>query len=879
MGDVYCPFCGLVFRPIYSARTPRSAEFRELVQCPDYNVRSDNRFEENDDMYDQDLVTSETTDWMLRPYLIWLDPSTREAFLHGPFTLTQHGVFEFDGGLLNVPNLPGGIQHLRGYDYCKLWGANTLPVLPFHWSCYQLFATVMYGFPNATDRIDKYTLYKIVRWLIAPGWSFQCYLPRLDYGDPNPVDDEDSSFTGGASLRTWAGEEFLVYDPAPTSIPEVKELIRQQIRSPAFSLALGPRAKRRTLERKRRKDHNSSRDIFETLPYDIIYRITGFLPHRSVLALACASRSVNTLLDSGTSFWRQRLYASMPWLVELRELMHEDRSLFLNVNNKKLLLWLDKATTGKPFLTGPLMAVANRRRVWAACEELAGLWPGSDSSRFLTKRLTEVRIVADSIHNHRNRVPSRLGSCLSTHRFWLKSWDDIAAGPAGGKNFETYWDDEGRLRGMTMVVRGERRDVFYTCKFRSPNKGAKFRVEIVELGAGEWIAGFVFHLPPVDPGGVKYGNRQVMAWPKGITLIITSGRRIDIGDTITAGQTKRAYIAPRGWYTTGVFYISLNRTRYGWATDRWRGFGLLLSQQPPSDHQTTEQDPLSTAEVFVDPDGPYPHRKLLEKFPWKGNTDLGGMPMWSYPTLEVVGDGLGKWRSTRYMEQYAYITRDVQPLEGALIWANNAHELSQIVRISAYIVRSDPVTYAGRTRSTTYWMDSFEIVGFRVEYAPEARISPRTIGWPSGKEMTDKMDWTGKYIRGFDIDGRGGERIVELLVPKEVNGNGIKLRTNWGREASWCGNQGSTDDWKRFVVPEGKSLVGLVPAFDTVYNTDHNLHNVSFAVLHREFFPGLATLSGLVGLAIEIDKLQGGGEAMCQAEKSVNLEASRSFVF
>jgi hypothetical protein len=231
-------------------------------------------------------------------------------------------------------------------------------VVPFHWGCFELLATVMLGSPDATEQIDKRLLYKAVERLTPESYR----RPQLDYGKPCPlttVVDNEGLFDD-YSWWIYAGDEMLVCNPSPRAITEVKKLIRDRILSSTF--VFNPKTSP--------TERNFHREIFRMLPYDIVHMIASMLPLVAVLSLLRASHAVNAVLQNGAAFWRQSIFVFMPWLTELRELMADEPGLLDNRDVKKVLLWLDMETTPRRWMKGPFMPVANRRRAWAACEQL-----------------------------------------------------------------------------------------------------------------------------------------------------------------------------------------------------------------------------------------------------------------------------------------------------------------------------------------------------------------------------------------------------------------------------------------------------------------------------------------------------------------------------
>lgn len=110
-------------------------------------------------------------------------------------------------------------------------------------------------------------------------------------------------------------------------------------------------------------------DPFNGLPYDVLYLILELLPVKSIQQLLIASWSANCAVHNDT-FWKRIIHSELAWFWELRELV-DDLPETENVDFKKVYFWLDKVTTPTLGMRGRFMGIANRRRIWRACQQLA----------------------------------------------------------------------------------------------------------------------------------------------------------------------------------------------------------------------------------------------------------------------------------------------------------------------------------------------------------------------------------------------------------------------------------------------------------------------------------------------------------------------------
>ncbi|KAA8651250.1 F-box protein [Aspergillus tanneri] len=109
---------------------------------------------------------------------------------------------------------------------------------------------------------------------------------------------------------------------------------------------------------------------FGRLPLEIVERICLYLPGESLKALIQASLSIR-LLTQDNFFWKRFMQWDMPWFWEL----HASQALKKgpeDLNYKRLYLLLDSMTAPRYGMDDlSVIGVANRRRIWGVCEQLA----------------------------------------------------------------------------------------------------------------------------------------------------------------------------------------------------------------------------------------------------------------------------------------------------------------------------------------------------------------------------------------------------------------------------------------------------------------------------------------------------------------------------
>ncbi|KAB8246412.1 hypothetical protein BDV35DRAFT_354108 [Aspergillus flavus] len=214
------------------------------------------------------------------------------------------------------------------------------PVLPFHWSCFEILTRVLTG-STEISRVNLNALYGVMSALTNHSSL------HLSYGN-------DISRSQGRYWECIPGAEYCAKNPTDT--PMVDELFQ--------NLSTDSKFKRPSLEIELRERRPT--DPFGQLPLEIAQQICMFLPGDSLKALAQASLSVQ-MITQDNSFWKRFMQWDMPWLWEFQTLQNQK-----DVNYKSLYLWLNKMTTPRYGMDDlNLMGVANRRRVWGVCEQLA----------------------------------------------------------------------------------------------------------------------------------------------------------------------------------------------------------------------------------------------------------------------------------------------------------------------------------------------------------------------------------------------------------------------------------------------------------------------------------------------------------------------------
>ncbi|KYK57044.1 hypothetical protein DCS_04051 [Drechmeria coniospora] len=206
-------------------------------------------------------------------------------------------------------------------------------VFPFHEACYGLLSRAIKG------TIDNELIYSA---FVRLSNEFETWMLDIDYGDPPPRDNRD--------WISVPGTELLVKNPAE-SIDMSPFLVQQ---APAALPCC--------------EGCDSLSDPFNELPIEIRQQLMAQLPLLDISALRQASKIMFETLPSKT-VWTRVLTETMPWLWEMDDVLSrgEHHRLDLIQTIKKLQTQTEYSFDG----INQCLTLANRRRVWSVCEQIA----------------------------------------------------------------------------------------------------------------------------------------------------------------------------------------------------------------------------------------------------------------------------------------------------------------------------------------------------------------------------------------------------------------------------------------------------------------------------------------------------------------------------
>lgn len=253
---------------------------------------------------------------------------------------------DIDRGIVDVED--GDDPNALGADIPSMicYSRDHETIFPFHWCCYEILAKCLTGSFD-DGMLDKDLLFRIMGRLTPVSDHL---LSGIDYGIVSGMQ--------GLFRESHAGFEVVVSHPrdVPGAIEAVLSMLDSNAFKPMYARAdIGNRVRHDPLSR---------------IPYDIVHIICGLISDTDLINLARASYHVHVLLRNNNQFWRERLRDPLPWFFEFQELLEEDQTLLQTNDAQRVLQWAERVTRPEKWVAGPLMGIANRRRIWSVCEQL-----------------------------------------------------------------------------------------------------------------------------------------------------------------------------------------------------------------------------------------------------------------------------------------------------------------------------------------------------------------------------------------------------------------------------------------------------------------------------------------------------------------------------
>ncbi|OAL57354.1 hypothetical protein IQ07DRAFT_528128 [Pyrenochaeta sp. DS3sAY3a] len=595
------------------------------------------------------------------------------------------------------------------------------PAYPFHEACFQVL-TRRLGYENPNE-VDKDVLYTVMTQFCAD----YSRMLALDYGSEQEC---------GQFWECMPGEEYTVSDPGPK--PGIDEVLRSMFPAKLFN-------RPESLLELSDKVRN---DPLAILPYDVLLGILDHLPEKSTLALRKASWHVRTLTQE-PGFWRYMLRLRVaPWFWEIKDLLAYTK-FPETFDFQGLFKWLYHITLPVYGFKGPLMGIANRRRIWNACRDLVPVYASkvavSRPVKPMGKESKAILDAAKSLHMPTVMYPPPNKTSNISAQF-ICSWGEVAHRSC---DFDTYWNKNGALVGISVTF-GQTERVFGVT--------SKYKGRSMHITAQDWIAEIKVHLSEAD---FLRDCREDRTIPNPVF----------------------------DFHHTGEVMID------GMETGQISRLGLL--QAPLPNAPPPSRSPTYTA---------------AQKTLWSQNAtglpynDRSCKPIWSHPHYQHQAFPPTPLLHTAHDPNFTDISTDIIPSE-ILLWTESPENYIYLARLSCLQIVSDIVGIVP-TKTHKYGAAAHVGTGGPV---PAQFSKWAAVTGPRDLKMHDFLKpWAEKNMLHFDIDGPGGEVVSEVHVSQGVEA--VRLVTNRGRSCVW-GKQREWDEWDVNRAADDEVIVGLSCAF------------------------------------------------------------------
>ncbi|KAF1944979.1 hypothetical protein EJ02DRAFT_420029 [Clathrospora elynae] len=726
--------------------------------------------------YDPGILQPEDVKWANRNRCLAFNPSApgvTKAYISG------RGWYE-DFGKFRVlkpgrdPNDTGEIFLTCFYAY----ESDEIASFPFHEACFEVLAKTL-GYTSGR-MVDKDVLYGVM----ATNMQDSDRRLSLDYG---LVQD----FREG--WQCVPGEEYSLCDPSPR--PGFDEELQGMLPAQLFGNPSEPID----------LAHKVHSDPLSVLPYDSLLDVFDCLPTDDLKSLMKASYHVHTSTRE-PPFWKHMLRIRiLPWFYELRTFANT--AVPEGFDWKGLFLWLDALTAPEFGNQGPLMGLANRRRIWNVCQQLAPLYKERVRPLAIQNEPEdgeEARAImksAVSLHMPMVMYPQPQAPETISVQF-IRSWAEITHRSC---DLDTYWNSnvnryESGLVGIAVRFGGQQR-VFGTTEGRP---GQSLHIE-----PNEWIKQIIVSVDKMNMFREDQDRSQARqaslpqpsktACIVGMKVILTSG----VSKTVKIdGKVERPFIVLDGMHLVGLT---------GQIAPNGVISRLSLLQAFRPDEEPAIRPSYTAAQQML-----WTHRATSLYY----NTHRS-MPIYLHPycTLHNFPP------STKRMLDPV---TDMVPTD-IFLWAQTPSLLPEVTAIECFqVIDARSVNMPNGTWNTP------EIVGLRPgahnQYGGRGPhvgeggpVPSQHKDWASGSKplrqvcQENRKAFPGSAFHAlstvcFSVDGKAGEVITEVHVDEDYRA--IKLVTNKEREG-YFGQKGRTN-WHVKVAEEGEVLMGLATCFGSL---------------------------------------------------------------
>ncbi|RSM06096.1 hypothetical protein CDV31_009272 [Fusarium ambrosium] len=673
--DVYCVICGAATNEVEIGPREQPGD--------DEDVDMENK-------YDEDVIGDEDMEWFQQARVLGFNPDAAGAskfYVSGAGNYLGCGDFDIDEG--SEPD-----SAIEEFDFAGLraWGDSdgTDRVFPFHRQCYTLLARVLTGTED-TSEINRAVLYKVFGGLV----SGKSRCSDLDYGDATQGQDQ-----------TWEavpGYEYTVINPEKRE--SLAQAILEVINHEKFAetpsnLHLGDKVKW---------------DPFRQIPESLLRDILDLVDNESVFNLCKASWGIFELIRHNRNFWENRIRKNTPYFEELGDVLEAECESLRAQDPRKILLWAEEASEPRVGMSGFLMPVANRRRIWGVCEQIERLYDANIPEQGTACDMEDI-----AMGNKMHFVGYNGKAVVDTEQsYWIQSWDEYSQDRPWV--LHTFWNSDWDMTGISVNFEDEEPRMFGRC---GEEEGAWETIK--EMPGERWIRGFVFH---VRPASVLL-DWEDTPWnyisAKGISIYFDDDSKVTYGQT-DASLMQRPLFVAKDMIIVGVQGQLAEQEKED-VTPWILRFGLLQAYAWDDERPNP---------------GWYPEIRAEEGLSWSSaSLSHLDVPIWESKTLKFITGNIHNVEGTDLKVEHIP-TR-------ILLLGNHPHELTNVRSISACVNSKGIHEYGGQR-----YFDNV-ITNMRVSFADGQQTRAM-------REVDDDgYSWPEENWDEFEIDGPGGEIIEEI---------------------------------------------------------------------------------------------------------------------
>ncbi|KAL1592714.1 hypothetical protein SLS60_011130 [Paraconiothyrium brasiliense] len=499
--------------------------------------------------YDPEKLKRKDVAWLERGHVLGFNPEApgvTKAFISG------RGSYE-DYGSFNVvrPGHDPNDPQLGSYTCYTSYEPDVLPTYPFHEGCLQVLAKSL-GL-GKEDEIDRDVLYTV----FSQNNDDYARVLALNYGQ---LDGPEQCWD------SVQGEEYVVSDPGYKK--DLSKAVQNLIPSKLFMSRAG------SLD----LAHKVQNDPLRVLPYDVLYEIFTHLSFKDSRSLMQSSWHVFASTRNGP-FWKQMLRLHvLPWFWEVSAIAG-DSSTTEHLGEKNSFLWIEAATRPRFGIEGPLMGIANRRRIWNVCQQLAPQYaekvqpvgqaePDDAEAQAILDRSQcfHMPIVAYP-------APKEIRT-VSTQ--FIRSWSEVSY---RSSVLDTYWGPTGALVGVSITFSGTSPRIFGRAEGTLGNP--------LHIPSNEWIREIIVSIDDVNMFSRRQDRSQVrtamdnkpygVACIRSLTVTLTNNATKCVRTPGGQAKNKRPFIVLSGLHLIGL----TGQIAEGLSTDKMRSTGDIASDMTP----------------------------------------------------------------------------------------------------------------------------------------------------------------------------------------------------------------------------------------------------------------------------------------------------------